>query len=133
MTARQDDYGECELIPVKSVLIMSCETHRKGGRELASLGRNLIVRDRSYIDGRWLPSTGNGTIDVIDPPFEDVIGSVPDGTVEDVDRAARAAQRRRRLTFTNRSKWTATNTNRWNPRVYPRSSKSHDGMARPEL
>jgi hypothetical protein len=37
--------------PVKSVLIMSCENHRKGGRALASPGRNLMVRDHLYIDG----------------------------------------------------------------------------------
>jgi hypothetical protein len=93
LTARQDAYGECELIPVKPVLIMSCETHRKGGRALASSGRNLMVCDRLYIDGRWLPSTGNATIDVIDPAFEDVIGSVPDGIVEDVDRTAAGLRR----------------------------------------
>lgn len=43
------------------------------------------------------------SIYAIDPAFENVTGSVPDGTVEDVSRAAaRAAQRLRRLTFTNR-------------------------------
>ena len=36
MTARQDDHGEREPIPVKPVLIMACGTRRKGGRAWAA-------------------------------------------------------------------------------------------------
>jgi acyl-CoA reductase-like NAD-dependent aldehyde dehydrogenase len=51
------------------------------------------TRDRIYIDGAWVPSTGTGTLPVTNPFTEQVIGHVPEGTVEDVDKAARAARR----------------------------------------
>ena len=51
------------------------------------------TRDRLYIDGAWVPSTGSGTLPVTNPFTEQVIGTVPDGTAEDVDAAARAAAR----------------------------------------
>ncbi len=50
-----------------------------------------VVRDRLYIGGAWVPSTGSESIDVIDSTTEAVIGSVPEGTVEDVDLAVAAA------------------------------------------
>jgi len=49
--------------------------------------------DKIYVDGAWIPSTGKGTIDVIGAYSEDVIGTVPEGTAEDVDKAVRAARR----------------------------------------
>ncbi len=51
------------------------------------------VRDRLYIDGRWVSSTGSGSIDVIDSTNEEVIGTVPEGTPEDIDAAVEAARR----------------------------------------
>jgi acyl-CoA reductase-like NAD-dependent aldehyde dehydrogenase len=51
------------------------------------------TRDRIYVDGAWVPSTGTGTLPVTNPYTEQVVGTVPEGTVEDVDRAARAASR----------------------------------------
>jgi acyl-CoA reductase-like NAD-dependent aldehyde dehydrogenase len=51
------------------------------------------TRDRIYIDGAWVASTGTGTLPVTNPFTEEVIGTVPEGTPEDVDRAARAARR----------------------------------------
>ena len=50
------------------------------------------VRDSLYIDGTWVPSTGHGHIDVIDSTTEGVMGTVPEGTTEDVDRAVAAAK-----------------------------------------
>src|SRR5260221_13133676 len=50
-------------------------------------------RDRLYIDGAWVPSTGAGRIEVLSASTEAVLGSVPEGTPEDVDRAVRAAAR----------------------------------------
>ena len=48
--------------------------------------------DSCYIDGAWVPSTGTGTIDVINPATEEVAGRIPAGTAEDVDRAVAAAR-----------------------------------------
>ncbi|HEX7168842.1 MAG TPA: aldehyde dehydrogenase family protein [Acidimicrobiales bacterium] len=52
----------------------------------------MIDRDKLYIDGAWVPSTGTGTIEVVNSTTEDVMGRIPEGTPEDVDRAAKAAK-----------------------------------------
>jgi succinate-semialdehyde dehydrogenase/glutarate-semialdehyde dehydrogenase len=49
--------------------------------------------DQLYIDGQWRPSATGETIDIIDPATEQVIGSVPVASVEDIDDALAAAQR----------------------------------------
>ncbi|HEX6311304.1 MAG TPA: aldehyde dehydrogenase family protein [Acidimicrobiia bacterium] len=49
-------------------------------------------RDKLYIDGAWVPSTGSDTHDVINATTEEVIGRIPEGTPEDVDRAVAAAK-----------------------------------------
>ncbi|HXW35650.1 MAG TPA: aldehyde dehydrogenase family protein [Acidimicrobiales bacterium] len=51
----------------------------------------MEVRNKLYIGGEWTASTGSGTLDVIDSNTEEVMGTIPEGTVEDVDKAARAA------------------------------------------
>jgi aldehyde dehydrogenase (NAD+) len=48
-------------------------------------------RDRIYIDGAWVPSTGNATIEVVNATTEEVMGRVPEGTPDDVDKAVKAA------------------------------------------
>jgi aldehyde dehydrogenase (NAD+) len=48
--------------------------------------------DKIYIDGAWVASTGTKTIDVFDSTDGSVIASVPEGTAEDVDKAAKAAR-----------------------------------------
>jgi len=50
------------------------------------------VHDKIYIDGAWVPSSGSGSIDVYDSSDGSVIGQIPEGTMEDVDRAAKAAR-----------------------------------------
>ncbi|HEY2814302.1 MAG TPA: aldehyde dehydrogenase family protein [Acidimicrobiales bacterium] len=52
----------------------------------------MQVHDKIYIDGAWVPSSGSGSIDVFDSTDESVIGQIPDGTADDVDRAANAAR-----------------------------------------
>jgi aldehyde dehydrogenase (NAD+) len=49
-------------------------------------------RDKLFIDGAWVTSTGKGTIDVINSTTEEVMGKIPEGTPEDVDRAVKAAK-----------------------------------------
>jgi acyl-CoA reductase-like NAD-dependent aldehyde dehydrogenase len=51
------------------------------------------VRDKLYIGGEWIESTGTDTIDVVNPTTEQVIGTIPEGTPEDVDRAVAVARR----------------------------------------
>jgi len=48
--------------------------------------------DTIYIDGAWAASTGSGSIDVYDSTDGSVIGRIPDGSAEDVDKAAKAAR-----------------------------------------
>ena len=48
--------------------------------------------DRFYIGGQWVAPAGSGTIDVVSPHTEEVIGRVPDGTAADMDRAVAAAR-----------------------------------------
>jgi aldehyde dehydrogenase (NAD+) len=52
----------------------------------------MIDRDKLYIDGAWVPSTGKGTIEVINSSTEEVMGHIPEGTPDDVDRAVKAAK-----------------------------------------
>jgi aldehyde dehydrogenase (NAD+) len=49
-------------------------------------------RDRLFIGGQWVASTGTGTIDVISPNTEQVIGQAPDATDGDIDAAVTAAR-----------------------------------------
>src|SRR5271165_6822164 len=51
----------------------------------------MEVRDKIYIGGAWVPSTANATLEVVDSATEEVMGTIPEGTAEDVDRAVRAA------------------------------------------
>ncbi len=48
-------------------------------------------RAEQFIGGRWVPTTGTGRVDVIDPTTEAVVGSVPAGSAGDVDAAVDAA------------------------------------------
>jgi acyl-CoA reductase-like NAD-dependent aldehyde dehydrogenase len=50
------------------------------------------VRDKLFIGGEWVDPAGDGTIDVLNPATEDVIGRIPEGTPEDADSAVRAAR-----------------------------------------
>lgn len=52
----------------------------------------MKAHDGMYIDGAWRPAAGRDVIEVVDPADEQVIGSVPAGTAEDVDAAVRAAR-----------------------------------------
>jgi len=49
-------------------------------------------RDMLYIGGSWTESKGGGKISVENPTTMEIIGSVPEGTLEDVDAAVFAAR-----------------------------------------
>jgi betaine-aldehyde dehydrogenase len=48
--------------------------------------------DRLFIGGEWVSPSGTGTIDVINPTTEEVVGRVPDATEADVDKAVALAR-----------------------------------------
>ncbi|WP_067169580.1 aldehyde dehydrogenase [Microtetraspora niveoalba] len=52
----------------------------------------MIQHDRLFIGGDWVAPAGTGTIDVVSPHTEEVVGRVPDGTAADMDRAVAAAR-----------------------------------------
>ncbi|MDQ3934507.1 MAG: aldehyde dehydrogenase family protein [Actinomycetota bacterium] len=51
-----------------------------------------IDRDRLFVGGEWVEPHGSGRFEVIDATTEQVMGSVPAGDAEDLDRAVRAAR-----------------------------------------
>lgn len=51
----------------------------------------MIERKQIFVNGRWLPSGGSGALNVVNPVTEETIATVPRGTAEDVDKAAKAA------------------------------------------
>jgi aldehyde dehydrogenase (NAD+) len=57
-----------------------------------AIASDALVRDKLYIGGEWVDSGGDGSIEVVNPTTEDVIGRVPEGTAQDADRAVRAAR-----------------------------------------
>jgi len=52
----------------------------------------MSARQQIYVGGNWVDSAGDGSIDVVNPSNEEVIGSVPDGVSADVDAAIAAAR-----------------------------------------
>ncbi len=52
----------------------------------------MIERNAIYVAGAWVPSGGTGTIDVYGASTEEVVGRIPDGVADDVDRAVGAAK-----------------------------------------
>ncbi|MCH7809182.1 MAG: aldehyde dehydrogenase family protein [Chloroflexi bacterium] len=53
---------------------------------------DVTTRDKLFIGGKWVDSTGSKMIDVVNPATEEVMGRVPEGTPEDVDKAVAAAK-----------------------------------------
>jgi len=52
----------------------------------------LQTREKVFIGGEWVDSTGSETIEVVNSTTEEVMGTIPAGTAEDADRAVRAAR-----------------------------------------
>lgn len=51
------------------------------------------MRDKLFIDGKWLAPAKGGTFEVIDPATEEVVHRAPAGTAQDIDAAVKAARR----------------------------------------
>jgi aldehyde dehydrogenase (NAD+) len=52
----------------------------------------IQARDTLFIGGEWVDPSGDSIIEVVNPTTEEVMGSIPDGTPDDVDRAVSAAR-----------------------------------------
>nr|MCU0270306.1 aldehyde dehydrogenase family protein [Acidimicrobiales bacterium] len=52
-----------------------------------------MALDGMLIDGEWTPASDGATLDVVDPTTEEVIGTVPEASPADLDRALDAARR----------------------------------------
>src|SRR5262245_47468036 len=52
----------------------------------------MLQHDTLFIGGDWVAPAGTGTIDVVSPHTEEIVGRVPDGTPADMDRAVAAAR-----------------------------------------
>src|SRR6478736_6370684 len=48
--------------------------------------------DKLFIGGEWVDPTGSDTIDVMSPPSAGLVGTDPEGTKTDIDRAVAAAR-----------------------------------------
>src|SRR3954465_1316379 len=57
-----------------------------------AIAEQILVRDKLYIGGEWVDPGGDGTIEGVNPATEEVIGRVPEGAPQDVDRAVAAAR-----------------------------------------
>jgi aldehyde dehydrogenase (NAD+) len=62
------------------------ESRKDAGMSTSTLSYRL------FIDGEWVDSTGDEALDVVNPATEEVIGTVPQATPADVDRAVAAAR-----------------------------------------
>ena len=51
----------------------------------------MIERNQILVNGKWVESSGDGVLTVINPATEEPLATVPRGSAEDVDHAARAA------------------------------------------
>jgi acyl-CoA reductase-like NAD-dependent aldehyde dehydrogenase len=59
---------------------------------MAVTPETLVERAQFYIGGEWVDPSGDATIEVVNASTEEVMGSIPEGTPEDVDRAVQAAR-----------------------------------------
>jgi aldehyde dehydrogenase (NAD+) len=57
-----------------------------------AVAADIQVRDKLFIGGEWVDPAGSETIDVLNASTEEVMGRIPQGTPEDVDRAVAAAR-----------------------------------------
>ena len=45
-----------------------------------AIASDALVRDKLFIGGEWVEPAGDGSIEVVNPTTEEVIGRVPEGT-----------------------------------------------------
>jgi acyl-CoA reductase-like NAD-dependent aldehyde dehydrogenase len=68
-------------------------SHQLRFARMAATAESTATREQLYIGGEWVKPAGDGTIEVVNPTTEEPLGTVPEGTPEDVDRAVAAARK----------------------------------------
>jgi betaine-aldehyde dehydrogenase len=58
----------------------------------ASRQPEVSIREKFYVNGEWIEPVGKGMLDVVNSTTEEVMGRVPEGTAEDINRAVAAAR-----------------------------------------
>src|SRR6185503_13229907 len=58
----------------------------------ASRQPEVSLREKFYVNGEWIEPVGKDMLDVINSTTEEVMGRVPEGTAEDINRAVAAAR-----------------------------------------
>ena len=58
----------------------------------ASRQPEVSIREKFYVNGEWIEPVGKDMLDVINSTTEEVMGRVPEGTAEDINRAVAAAR-----------------------------------------
>ena len=58
----------------------------------ASRQPEVSIREKLYVNGEWTEPVGKGMLDVVNSTTEEVMGRVPEGTAEDINRAVAAAR-----------------------------------------
>src|SRR5258707_4715780 len=53
---------------------------------------NVQEHSKLSLNGEWVQPSGSDTLDVINSTTEEVMGRIPEGTPEDIDRAVAAAR-----------------------------------------
>ena len=74
------------------VRLLSARQAPRGYGVPMAIASDALVRDKLFIGGEWVEPAGDGTIEVVNPTTEEIIGRIPEGTAEDADRAVRAAR-----------------------------------------
>src|SRR5277367_1367258 len=78
---------------IPALALLSQTTNRTRRNDMTTATDDAVnVRDKIYIGGEWVQSGGTGVLEVINATTEQVMGSVPEGTIEDVDAAVAAAR-----------------------------------------
>lgn len=58
----------------------------------ASKPTNVKEHSKLYLNGEWVQPSGSGALEVINSTTEEVMGRIPEGTPDDIDRAVAAAR-----------------------------------------
>ena len=88
-----------------------------------AVAAEIQVRDKLYIGGEWVDPAGSETIDVVNSSTEEVMGRIPQGTPEDVDRAVAGRARRLRVVVADAARGAREPDPARSPPGWPRAAR----------